>query len=103
MHTAQLIRRLTGNSPYPYRSDGDAALYRLSPPIQAEDEEAEYVVVSAVPSVPDTFFTAPSGPETAIFSGTEDGAVRRWDNDLVIEDGMSHAAALAVLGYEITP
>ena len=46
---------------------GDAALYRLDPPVTLEEKELEWVVISS------TF--GMTGPETALFEANEDGVV----------------------------
>lgn len=89
MSTAHLIK---SNLP---RYDGDAALYRVDPPMADDDGTTEYVVVSAA-NVP------PSGPETYIFAADEDGEVTSW-GELYgsFRGGLDHAEALRGAGYEI--
>ena len=86
---------------------GDASLYRLSPPLATQDydyekeeyEEVnyEYVVVSAAVAM----F---SGPETYIFPGNppEESQPADWiELDGSFRGGLDHAQALANVGYSI--
>jgi hypothetical protein len=74
---------------------GDAALYKLDPPLVDGDGEHEYVVVSAA----DAFM---SGPETYIFAADMNGHV-----DCFIElsgsfrGDLCHETALANAGYRV--
>ena len=85
---------------------GDAALYRLDPPLQGEEDDeitaTEYVVVSAI-DLPFSPFAPPSDyrtSETMVFAATADEEVDFMDLAMVPEK--NHAAALAELGYTIT-
>jgi hypothetical protein len=97
-HTAQLVRHLTGSF------TGDAALYKLDPPMkltkydyetfeEVADGETALVIVSAAT----VMF---SGPETYIFPATESGEVAGW-SELTgsYRGGLSHEEALAGAGY----
>lgn len=93
--TATKVKAITG-----WR--GDAALYRLDPPLGAcgwEDEPTdghEYVVVSSV----NAMF---SGPETFIFPAHPDGNVTDFaELDGSYQGGLDHEAALNGAGYEVT-
>jgi hypothetical protein len=86
---ALFVRPLTG-------FNGDAALYRLEPPI----ESGEYVVVSAtdLPSIAHidpTYRTS----ETMVFP-SDGESVSDW-GELAFVPYRSHADALADLGYEV--
>lgn len=79
---------------------GDAALYRLAPPVieVGSDnviETREYVVVSAAN-------VAYSGPETYIFAATPDGEIIDWCEMSGSERGtLCHAEVLSNAGYRI--
>tara|TARA_R110000772_G_C13208200_1_gene430724 strand:- start:199 stop:474 length:276 start_codon:yes stop_codon:yes gene_type:complete len=72
------------------REVGDAAVYKLSPPL---DDGTDYVFVSAIPAAFDT-----GRPETMIFASDAVGTVLTWQ-DLVNFPGEDHVAALHILGY----
>lgn len=95
MKTAQYI------GPAPGDWTGDARLYRLSPPLREQCEDAraivmhEYVVVSAC----DAIF---SGPETYIFPADATGQVEGWGElDGSFRGAQDHARALNNAGYEV--
>lgn len=71
---------------------GDAALYRLDPPLP--DGAGQYVVVS----------TINSPRETLAFTSDSTGEVVDWAELVGVRGGdISHAAALEALDYEIRP
>lgn len=77
---------------------GQANLYRLDPPIAADDSEKgpwEYVVTSAV--------VAPyTGPETYIFASDENGEVVDWGElNGSYRGALDHEQALRNAGYEV--
>ena len=75
--------------------DGDAGIYVLSEPYGG----TEYVVVSALPWLPDT-----EEPETMVFACDAQGDVLTdyYKHHLtVVSNSMDHARALAQIGYEI--
>lgn len=80
--------------------NGDAKLYKMLPPMVATDyddktvETHEFVIVSAV----DAMF---SGPETYIFSATENGEAKNY-TELYgsFRGGKDHSEALRRAGYE---
>lgn len=86
---------------------GDAALYRLAPPLP----HGEYVIVSAIDlaerrnSSPelamfDFFAGIDRTEETMIFAAFEDGQVTDW-GELAVVPVQSHMLALMDLGYEV--
>jgi hypothetical protein len=102
MGTATLVKRLTGFM-------GDAALYRLDPPLghidwrwddeanESRDVEftSEFVIVSAT-------VVPYSGPETYIFPGSPEGEVTDWGElPGSFRGALDHAAALRGAGYDI--
>lgn len=81
--------------------NGEAALYRLSPPMEIRDWDenvtgtTDYVVVSAA-MVPYT------GPETYIFPANENGEVVSWGElDGSFRGELNIPAALRNAGYSI--
>ena len=84
MNTATKVKNLR-------RWSGEATVYRLDPPYRGE----EYVVVSSV-HLP----KSPWKEETMIFASTGAGEVPSY-SDLAMVKEYSHAAALAVIGYEV--
>ncbi|GAA4762320.1 hypothetical protein [Microbacterium gilvum] len=94
---ATLVRKLRGSW------SGDARLYRLEPPLPAQDWDGnetggEYsqVIVSAV------VVQYTGKPETYIFPATADGEIASW-NELPgsFQGDLDHAAALRGAGYEV--
>jgi hypothetical protein len=92
--TATLVRNLTG-------FQGDARLFRLTPPVTVTDwaDETttlhEYVIVSATTAMS-------SGPETYIFPANADGEVVDWcELHGSFRGGLDHEAALNGAGYTI--
>ena len=85
---------------------GDAALYRLDPPLQGEEDDeitaTEYVVVSAIDLSFGQFVPYPGyrTSETMVFAATADEKIDFLDLAMIPEK--NHAAALAELGYTIT-
>ena len=80
---------------------GDAALYRMEPPIANYDDRRplhfEYVVVSAV-------VVPYSGPETYIFGADENGHVACYMELDGSEKGfLNHKRALNNADYELAP
>jgi hypothetical protein len=74
---------------------GDARLFKLSEPVEYDNGETEYVIVSAC----DTF---DRGPETFIFPAREDGAAIDYgEMGGSIRGEMDHALALANMGFAI--
>lgn len=77
---------------------GDAACYRLSPPMvdtdwRGTEAHHEYVIVSAN----DVMF---SGPETYIFPGDEEGNVTDWGElPGSFKGDLDHERALSGAGY----
>lgn len=105
MSTATLVK---GSLP---KFRGDAALYRLDPPLvqthyrgDEPDESHEYVIVSAIDN---TEMMAFSGldldwRETYIFPATPDGEVADWGElDGSVKGTLDHADALRGAGYEV--
>jgi len=94
MSTATKIRKLTDWK-------GDAALYRLDPPLEGN----EYVVVSAADMRGrSSFFDMPEVMkiETYIFGATEDGEVADYmELPGSMKGTLDHAEALRDAGYEI--
>jgi hypothetical protein len=91
MNTATPIK------PVPFR--GDAALYRLDPPMEGRGGAAnEYVVVSAV----DEQVYSIRVRETYIFAADKDGKVTDWiELPGSLKDTTSHTEALAAAGYTL--
>lgn len=91
MGTATKVRALTG-----FR--GDAALFRLDPPL---DDGSAFVVASAVDL---DFGGFDAGDyrksETMTFPATEDGEVSSW-GELGFVPYKSHADALKSMGYDV--
>lgn len=83
------------------RSDIDARLYRLDPPLAAKDWDTgemvshEYVRTSAT-------VVMFSGPETYIFPADENGEVTDWGElEGSYKGGLDHEEALRGAGYEV--
>ena len=86
---ATLIRALSG-----FR--GEAALYRLDPPMDRDGHPVEWAVVSAA-------VVPYSGPETYIFEADSTGAVVDWGELPGSSKGtLQHAEALDEAGYTVT-
>lgn len=94
MGTATFVKQKNGN--------GQAAVYRLDPPLDITDWDdkvtgtTEHVWVSAA----EVMF---SGPETYIFACDADGEVTDW-GELTgsYRGGLDHAEALRGAGYEVS-
>lgn len=78
---------------------GDAAVYRLDPPLE---DGTVYVVASAV-DLPSVVGIVPGyrTSETMCFPSNADGRVRDW-GELGFAPYKDHAAALEDMGYEVT-
>jgi hypothetical protein len=91
MGTATFLKQVRGH--------GDGRVYRVDPPMGDPEmgiEPSDCVWVSAV-TVPHT------GPETYIFTSTEDGEVLDWaELPGSYRGGLDHAEALRRAGYEVT-
>lgn len=94
--TATKVKSLTGYT-------GDAALYKLNPPLELRDwadnktAETEYVIVSAT-------FAMFSGPETYIFPAADETSEKPSDwgeLDGSYRGGLDHEEALRGAGYEV--
>lgn len=83
------VRRLNGWK-------GDARLYRLSPPIEGdEDQHYHHLIVSAA-------VTPDHGPETFIFAADAAGEVLDWcELPGSFRGSLDHEAALSGAGYDI--
>lgn len=83
--TATLVRQLDD-------FNGDAALYRMTPP----HEGHEYVIASAV------VLTYEAGCETYLFASSESGEIADWlELDGSLKNTLSHDDALNAAGYEV--
>lgn len=70
---------------------GDAALFRLEPPLVADGETIEFVAVSSINNM--------WAYETMIFPATPEGEVLDF-GDLACIQELSHSDCLAELGYK---
>ena len=75
---------------------GDAAVYRVEPPMDTDTEPTGHVVVSSA-------FVMLSGPETYIFPSDEHGNVSSWlELEGSTRGNISHEDALENAGYRVT-